>query len=302
MTYAHNLYGLKLESDFDVLALDSWQGAQDARADIMVRLGQVPSRLEAPDHIAPIFQTRGRDEYLLTLPGSGRFLVRNGHEVTVETEAGADLAHIGALVAGPIQAVLWHQRGLLPLHASVVTVNGQTIALAGPVAAGKSTIAALLAARGHHVMADDVCVVDASARNDVLVMPGVLRMRLWRDALDHLGIRSEGLQRVQPHKEQFFVDPHGGVADAQKLSAVVVLVRRFNNPLAVDLLRGIGAIQALLHIVHMQRVARALGRDSEIFSALTRLAAGVAVWRLRVPDNLTRLGDIADKALTVLEA
>ena len=301
MTYAYDLNGLKLESDFDVLALDLWRGAQDAPADIVVRQGQVASRLEAPDHVAPIFQTKGRNEYLLTLPGSGRILVRDGREVMVETEAGADLAHIGALVAGPIQAVLWHQRGLLPLHASVVTINGQAIALAGPAAAGKSTIAAVLAARGYHVMADDVCVVDVSARNDVLVMPGVLRMRLWRDALDHLGIRREGLQRVQPHKEQFFVDPHGGVADAQKLSAVVVLVRRFNNPLAVDLLSGFGAIQALLHIVHMRRVAQALGHDSEIFSALTRLAAGVAVWRLWVPDNLNRLGDIADKALTVLE-
>jgi hypothetical protein len=36
---------------------------------VVLRLGKVPPRLETPDHIAPIFQTRGRGEYLLALPG-----------------------------------------------------------------------------------------------------------------------------------------------------------------------------------------------------------------------------------------
>jgi hypothetical protein len=37
-----------------------WDGADDASPDVVLRLGKVPPRLETPDHIAPIFQTRGR--------------------------------------------------------------------------------------------------------------------------------------------------------------------------------------------------------------------------------------------------
>ena len=84
-------------------------------------------------HIAPIFQTSGAGEYLLVLPGTGRVLVRNGNEITVQPDAGAS-GNLNAILTGPILAVLWHQRGLLPLHASVVVIDGRAVALCGPAA------------------------------------------------------------------------------------------------------------------------------------------------------------------------
>src|SRR5579871_296631 len=155
MTHAYWLGGLKLASDFPLPALAPWDGLEVA-ADIAIRRGQVPPGLDQPDHVAPIFQTRGRNEYLLTLPGTGRILVRNGSEVTVDAEAGADASGISAILSGTIQAVLWHQRGVLPLHASVVAVGGRAVALCGPTASGKSALAAMLAARGCAVIADDL--------------------------------------------------------------------------------------------------------------------------------------------------
>src|SRR5262249_13701643 len=151
---------------------------------------------DRPDHVAPVFQTSGGTAYLLTLPGTGRLLVQNGHEVTVEPEAGADATVTGAILTGPIVSVLWHQRDLLPLHASAVDVDGSAVALCGHSAAGKSTIAAVLAAQGHAVAADDICPVDARAGAEVSVLPGSGRLRLWGDALDHIGARIEDLARA----------------------------------------------------------------------------------------------------------
>lgn len=94
------------------------------------RLGEVPKRLIRPDHIAPLFQTSGTGEYLLVLPGTGRVLVRNGNAITVQPDAGA-AGNLSAILTGLIQAVLWHQRGLLPLHASVIVINGRAVALSG---------------------------------------------------------------------------------------------------------------------------------------------------------------------------
>jgi hypothetical protein len=304
MSHTYRLCTLKLESDFELPELTAWGGPTDSPADVVFRLGAVPPRLDAPDHVAPIFQTKGHSEYLLALPGTGRILVRNGSHVAIDPEPRADSTDTRAILAGPIQAVLWHQRGLLPLHASSVVVNGLAVALAGPPAAGKSTLAAALSAEGHKILADDVCVVDVGDGADVTVLPGFPRLRLWRDALDRLGIAAKGLQRALSSGEKYFVDPCEGFAcEPQKLGAVIVLSRGASVTPTIDRLRGAHIIGALHEIVHTRRPARALGRHTQIFAALTRLApTRVTVWRLKVPDDPACLNETATKVLTTLEA
>jgi hypothetical protein len=303
MSYAYRLCALKIESDVDLPELAPWDGLVDSAADVAIRLGEVPSRLAAPDHVAPIFQTRGHAEYLLILPGSGRVLVRRGAEVTVDLEPGANATDARAIITTSILAVLWHQRGLLPLHASVVATRGRALALAGPAASGKSTLAALLSAKGLGIVTDDVCVVDAWADGNVTVLPVSPHLRLWRDALDYLGIPSEGLLRMLSTKEQFLLDGHASsIREPQRLAAVVVLSRRTGGTISIARHQGALAVGALRDVVHTRKPARALGRDSEIFAALTRLATNVAVWRLRVPDDPACLDDAAAMALGALEA
>jgi len=303
MSYAYRLAALKLASDFDLPGLLPWNGLADARADIVIRLGQTPARLEAADHVAPVFQTQG-NRYLLLLPGTGRMLVREGCEVTVEPEPGADPTAIRAILTGPIQAVLWHQRGLLPLCGNAIVIDGQAIALVGPSASGKSTLAASLSMKGYMPMADGLCVIDTSDDRPVAVLPGMPHLQLWRDALDRLGVAADGLTRILATKEKFLVERRGGFVDApQPLAAVVVLWRRVGGALGIERLRGLAAVAALRDNVHLERPARALGRNTAIFAALTRLvAAGVTVWRLKLPDDLSCMDAAAAELLTVLRA
>jgi hypothetical protein len=301
MIQTYSLNGLKLDSDFRLAALAPWRGRNDVPPDIVIRLGQVPPRLDRPDHVAPIFQTRGGREYLLTLRGTGRVLVRNGEEILVQPEADADPS---AVLSGPVQAVLWHQRGLLPLHASVIAVGDRAIALSGHSTAGKSTLAAVLAGRGHTVIADDICVVDGGVAGGATVLAGSSRLRLWRDALDFLGIDPQTLERAAAGKQKYVLDCGTDCrGERRPLAAVIVLSRQTNGSVTIERLRGAGATGALHGVVHMRRPARALARGPAIFASLTRLiAAGVTVWRLKVPDGADHLADAARLALGVLEA
>jgi len=301
MNHAYRLAALKIESDLELPDLQPWDGPANSEGDITFRLGTVPAQLEAPDRVEAIFQTRGHDEYLLALPGTGRILVRHGREVTVDAERGADPVSTRSLLTGPIQAVLWHQRGLLPLHANAVVIDGQAVALAGNSAAGKSALAATLVQLGHETLTDDICVIDVDAPR-VTALPGVARLRLWRDTLDMLGIAPDGLNPVLSGKEKFFVDRWSGCSAPRELAAVVVLVRRTNIPLAIGRLSGIAAVGALRDMIHTRRPASALGRDVQIFAALTKmLASGVTIWRLHLPDNPACLPDAAAKVLHALE-
>jgi hypothetical protein len=301
-TRSYRLGGLKLDSDFDLPALPEWDGPRDAPADVNCRLGEVPARLDRPVHIAPLFQTSGAGEYLLVLPGTGRVLVRNGNEITVQPDAGA-AANLSAILTGPILAVLWHQRGFLPLHASVVVINGRAVALCGPAATGKSTLAAVLAERGYHVIADDIGVVDVRNNQEVLAPPGCARLQLWRDALAELGVATGELERALPHKERYFLDCGNRIpAQPYKLAAVVQVIRNALPPAALERSRGSQTADVLYNCVHTPQAAKALGRAQPIFAALMGMAsAGVGVWRLKVPEGLAGLREAAAKLPAVLE-
>jgi hypothetical protein len=298
MAQAYNFNGLKLESEFHLAALAPWDGPRHARSDIVVRQAQVPPQLDCPDHIAPVFQTKGASEYLMALPGTGRILVRNGDEVLVDAEPGADPSTV---LSGPLQAMLWHQRGLLPLHGSVVVAGTRAIALCGHSAMGKSTLAALLAGRGHAVIADDVCVIEP---DDANVLAGCSRLRLWRDALDRLGVESRSLERAALDKEKYVFDCGMQRAkERHRLAAVILLSRHETGSVTIERLRGARTTGALHEIVHMRRPADALARGPDIFARLTRLvAAGVTVWRLKVSHGAASLNEAATLALGVLEA
>jgi hypothetical protein len=302
MSHVYRLSELKIDSAIELPELSSWDGAPNTRSDIVFRIGKVPDGLEKPDHIAPDFQTRGGCEYLVALPGSGRILVQGGSKITVEPEPGTDPADTRAFLTGPVQAVLWHQRGLLPLHASVVARNGRAAAIAGASGTGKSTLAAALAGRGLEVLADDICVVDVPAKGAPTALPGIRRLRLWRDALEHLQIPAQRLPRALWGKEKFLLDcSEPSMNGPRRLMAVVVLTTEASGAVAIERLRGALAVAAMRSVVHMPGAARALGRDPDIFAVLVRLvAAGVTVWRLRFPADLARLNETAAMALAAL--
>ena len=301
MSHTYRLSALKLVSDIELPELMPWDGRSEAPVELVFRIGKVPARLEAPDYVSSFLQTKGRDRYLRAWPDDARILVENGREVTVDLAPGTNLTEARALLMGPVQAVLWHQRGLLPLHASVVGVNGRALALAGPSGVGKSTLAAALSARGHHAMADDICIVDAADGADVL--PTAPRLRLWRDALQHLGIAVDGLPRALSHSDKYLVDcGKEGETEPRKLGAIVLLSRQACGTVAIERLRGARSVMELQGVVHMPRAARALGLDPAVFTGLTKLATfGVAVWQLVMPKNRTCLDEAVAKILAALD-
>lgn len=299
MTHTYRLSAHKLLSDIELPELMPWDGGCESPAELLFRLGNVPARLEKPDHEAGGFATQGRDRYLLA--EDDRILIENGSEVTIEPAPGTDLTEARALLMGPVQAVLWHQRGLLPLHASVVGGGGRAVALAGPSGIGKSTLAAALSRKGFSVLADDICIVDTA--NGAEILPSTPRLRLWRDALDHFGIAADGLPRALSRREKYLIE--GGASDGaglHKLAAVVLLSRPECGVVAMERLYGAHSILELHEVVHMLPAAHALGLGSGVFAAITKLpAVGVTVWRLAMPDNRAYLDQATAKVAALLD-
>lgn len=94
--------------------------------------------------------------------------------------------------------VAW--RGMLPLHACTVELDGRAVLIAGLAGAGKSTLAAGLIARGARFVADDLSVVTGHAGSGPRVPCGRPTMRLHADIAAGVAAR-----RIEPVAD----DPHG---------------------------------------------------------------------------------------------
>lgn len=293
--FTYGLCGLRLESEFPLPELAQWQGAAAKPPDVRLMHGSVPEMLEGADHIGKVFQTRGK-EYLLAIPGSPRFLIRNGNEVIVAPITNRTERDTRALLSGPVQGVLYHQRGLFPLHASVVASNGVAIAIAGPSGSGKSTLAAALSNAGLCVVADDICVVQPGPPNVPQVLPAHSRLRLWRDAATALGRDPEALPRALSGKEKFFLDAGSELPPFPLPLRHIVLLKRESSRHKTELTRihASAAVQAISSNVYVRRPAGALGLQRNLFLNAARVAAHAHVWRLQAPDHFRKLPELVD--------
>jgi hypothetical protein len=174
---------------------------EDERA-VSIRMGEVPPALSAPLATEESYEANDT-EFLLRLPGVATYYVRDGVEVIVDPEAGAPELDVRSYLMGNLFAVLCHQRGLLPLHASAIATPRCAVAFLGASGAGKSSIAAFLARRGHRILADDICLVDPAAPHDRRMLPVAPWLKLWSATLDAMGESSRGLSRIFTDDEKY---------------------------------------------------------------------------------------------------
>src|SRR5687768_4578943 len=144
----YSLFGLNAVSEIALPEL--WPGDPQASPDVVVRFGPVPCEDE-PKHGLVVLS---EGEALLVVPGVGRYLMRAGREMIVEADAGSSERNLRLYLLGSAFAALLHQRGLLPLHANAIIVDGRVIAFMGHPGAGKSTMAAWFHDRGFGILSD----------------------------------------------------------------------------------------------------------------------------------------------------
>ena len=77
------------------------------------------------------------------------------------------------------------------------------MAFLGASGAGKSSIAAFLARRGHRFLADDICLIDPAAPRDRRVLPTAPWLKLWDGTLDAMGESKSGLSRIFSDDEKY---------------------------------------------------------------------------------------------------
>jgi hypothetical protein len=206
---------------------------------------------------------------------------REGRELWADWPEGYALEDAATYLVGPVMGFVLRLRGITPLHASAIAVEGQAIAIVGLPGAGKSTTAAAFASLGYPVLSDDVVPL-ADHVDRFLVAPGYPRVNLWPDSVRALLGSQDALPRITPTWGKHYLpldeDGHRFHSGQLPLGAIYLLGDRDRDRTA-PVIEQVAAGDALLSLVANTYVNYLLDREMRHreFDLLSRLVARIPV-------------------------
>jgi hypothetical protein len=261
---------------------------------VRVRLGTVANRLPGAVELDPdCFATP--TQYLLNIRGIARYLVTAGHEIVIDPDDAAPALDVRGYLLGSIFVVLCQQRGLLPLHASAVASKSGVVAFLANSGQGKSTLAAHLAQRGFRVLADDVCLIDATQPGSAMVIPTAPWLKLWRNSLENLGRQADGLDRIFTEDDKYRL-PLVPVLTPEPILGLVFLEGNdiSSATTQIEEVPRVQAIPSLMNLTHHSYLLEATGQQEENFRRCGRVLSQARAYRLFRPWGLMHLESTVD--------
>jgi hypothetical protein len=286
--YRCKVYGLSVRSELELPELHDDERPGDA--DVDIRVGTVPFAGGEGLSLGP-------DGAVLRINGIATYLMRAGREIIVHSSPGAADRNVRLYLLGSAMGILLHQKGLLPLHANAIEIDGHAAAFMGETGAGKSTLAAWLHDAGHRVIADDVCVLRFDEeRGRVGVQPGMPRIRLWKDALERSGREPDDYQFSYAGDETYekFDVPLSGTKEVvaeRDLAAVYLL--SVGQRFGITPLTGVDAVEAVFSNTYRGFAVSELGQTRMHFDAAVKLVRSTPIFRLeRSRDPADMIADV----------
>jgi HPr Serine kinase C-terminal domain len=288
--YSCIAFGLGFHSDLPITEMDQIE----TESDVKIRFGRIECPLPLDNNAQHSSRVIDQEVYL-SWKSVGRFLVRGGSEIIVDPDPEVLSDRLRLFLLGPVMGVLLHQRRYLVLHASAVSINGGAVLFLGCKRCGKSTIAAILHARGHELIADDLVAIRV-IRGQQLVLPGFPQLRLWPDSVSAIGLCPESLPRLHPELEKRDYRVTSRFSSKPLPPSSVYVIDEGAKPIV----EALDAQNALLQLIAHWYCARfgfdtlqALGISSHFLQA-ANVINGTPVHVLRRPRSLSAMSEVAD--------
>lgn len=277
--HRYHAFGLGIASD--ILLPELVAGDPATGIALTIRHADPPDAWETDLTEACACRSMDETRAVFTWKTAGRFLVEHGTTITVWPATGASPESLRLCLLGPVLATALIQRGFLVLHGSAVVALGQGIAFLGGSGKGKSTLAASLGQRGCPLLADDILAVFFDERQRPWAWPGSPHMRLWPDAIAHLGVNAESLPRVHAGGEKRSFRPAQPFSLAAVPLARLYLLSR-GSAVNVRLFSPRQAVVAIMRHSFLSQIGLECPLPGDFLNCL-RLAHAIPLCKLKRP-------------------
>jgi hypothetical protein len=234
------------------------------------------------------------------------FLIADeGHTIEYRRLKNATDESLAMYLLGQVLSFSLLSRGLDPLHATAVVIDGAAVAFLGDCGYGKSTLGAAFVARGYPMLTDDVLAVKEQ-RGGWIAYAGPSRLKLFPRVARRI-LERDAAARLNSGTTKLIVPLKRGetATGATPLAALYLLPAPGRSKSRTDIsLTEVGGQSAFLEItkaafnlIHVDRQ-----RLENQFSLASALARDVPVRRLIYPRRLAALPAVCDRVIQDVRA
>ncbi len=224
-------------------------------------------------------------DFFLEVKDVARYRVQNGETIQVSPCKNADKASVNLFLEGSTLGALLHQRKMLPFHGSSFVFNNNGITICGHSGAGKSSVTAAFCQHGAKLINDDITPVIVS-NEGTKIYPVKTRIKLWDDALEKLKIKEEGLQRIRPELNKFYLPEKREKSFNQTLNQIFILSSYNKEEYIAAELKGIEKYNALRKQIYRKVYLKGMPETEKIyFKQLFLLAKNIKVTTIVRPQK-----------------
>jgi hypothetical protein len=190
-------------------------------------------------------------------------------------------------------------RGIEPLHATAVVVDGEAIAFLGSSGAGKSSLAAAFVQRGYSLLTDDVLVLQPEG-DKLLAYPSLPRLKLMPETADVFFSERRSITMNSFTTKMIFPLPPQGAGSMVPLRALYVLPKKNSkHRIGVRTLLGRASFLPLIANTFNDSVVTP-ARLKQQFAFARKITSAVPIRQLSFPRGLELLPAVADAILSNL--
>ena len=183
---------------------------------------------------------------------------------------------------GTCMGVILLQRKILPLHGSVIAIDGKAYAFVGDSGAGKSTLASAFLKQGYQLLTDDVIAVQFNEENIPVVIPSYPQQKLWQESLDQFGVDSNQYRPLFARETKFSVPVESKFyREPLPLAGIFELIKTNDDELEIHSIQGLNRLHTLYYHTYRNFLIEPMGLMEWHFKTSTSLINKMELYQIR---------------------
>lgn len=289
--HSYVAYGLSICSALPLPELPSYD-LSGAEVDLIIEPSREAPHLPNMERVGLLVGYRD-NEVALRWSHFGLYRVIGGRRIEYVPAPGISDAAARVPLLGVCMGILLHQRNLLTLHASAISIEGEAVVFLGEKGAGKSTVTAALVERGHGLLSDDVTALSFDERDTPTVLAGIEAVKLWPDSLEAVGRDPAAVPALHEKVEKRVLRP-SNVVDRRARPLRCIYVLKHGEQVGSTSLPTHDAFSELVRHTYAARFLGDAAASPAHFNQCASVLQNVPVRKLVRPDDLGRLDELVD--------
>lgn len=229
----------------------------------------------------------------LNVDGVVSFNVKKGNSITWYRHGDhIPLDDIKSFLLGSAMGAILIQRDYITMHGNALEKNGSCIVCLGKSGSGKSTMAYALMQKGWRLLSDDLVAITKNG----YVLPGIPRIKLWKDSAEQFGIDFKNLPKVRKQLDKYILTTE--LLNLQKKRTPISKIYFLSSnrvpeiKISENIIPVVDAKDKLILLrnnIYRPRFYRGLNKEGNMFIALSKLQKQIECNILKLPNNIKNM-------------